>query len=182
MAGEVDYSKQKLFGTALIVKITWYQDRFVYKGSRVVATMIAQIPSFSSVGVAIAVMGIGLVCFAILAHLIRPPAIRESFLAPTLGIDALDSDLRILYLKTLVFDAERNADHREASTGRALRRLIFSIQALRETAQDHPEALDLVLSIVEGSSDPENRIIDGMRKTVENQQRSAEVRTVQQNS
>ncbi len=63
--------------------------------------------------------------------------LRESFLAPTLAVDALDDDLRVAYMQTLVLDARcrsawgKGEKARWATLGRELRRAIVAAQALR---------------------------------------------------
>lgn len=89
----------------------------------------------------LAVVGAGIAAFWALAWLTRSaasPVRRDrSFLAPTLAIDALDADLRALYLQSLVVDAEcddlfgDSEKGRWSQLGREIRRLVVLEQAAR---------------------------------------------------
>ena len=65
----------------------------------------------------------------------------ESFLAPTLAVDALDADLRVTYMQTLVVDARCNARygaetaHVWSPLGREIRRSLVAIQGARHAAE-----------------------------------------------
>lgn len=79
----------------------------------------------------------------------------QSFLAPTLAVDALDPDLRVIYLQTHVLDArcqDRFGDH-EAETwsplGRELRRSIVAVQAGRHRGQQRRDAVDLLEDLID---------------------------------
>jgi hypothetical protein len=64
---------------------------------------------------------------------------RQSFLAPVLAIDALDTDLRVAYSKTMVLDARACAEDRsieENGLGAEIRRLILAIQVARGRGED----------------------------------------------
>ena len=125
-------------------------------------------PTISSIGVVIAVLGLSIFCAAILWNSIQKSAPKESYLAPTLGIDALDSDLRVLYLKTLVFDEQ----HRDLDgAGRELRRLIFVLQAVREreAADSTTEVgFDFVAQEVESPGEHLTKRAKTLRKSLQN--------------
>lgn len=82
-----------------------------------------------------------------------PDPRADSLLAPTLAIDTLDPDLRVLYTKTLVLDAkceahygsERRADW--SAMGRELRRALIAEQSrrVRELGAEATERIERVL-------------------------------------
>ena len=86
----------------------------------------------------------------------------ESFLAPTLAVDALDADLRVAYMQTLVVDARCNARYGSDTAevwsplGRELRRALVTLQAERhdgahsERLTDVERLLDRASSHVQG--------------------------------
>lgn len=94
-------------------------------------------------GVATAATGIGLVAWGASAIGSSKSGGRsESFLAPTLTIDTLDDDLRVLYMRTMVLDARCQARYGAALRdewsllGRELRRTIVTLQADRHGGRD----------------------------------------------
>jgi len=97
-----------------------------------------------AVGVLATGTGAGVVAFERWARRVEAEADRvESYLAPTLAIDALDSDLRVVYMKSLVLDAEgqdRLGDLWDRSVhgelGREIRRLVIAAQAARVAGDD----------------------------------------------
>ena len=83
----------------------------------------------------------------------------QSFLAPTLAVDALDSDLRVIYLQTLVLDArcqDRFGDEHAAAwspLGRELRRSIVAVQAGRHRGKQRRDAVDVVDDLITDASE-----------------------------
>lgn len=65
----------------------------------------------------------------------------ESFLAPTLAVDALDDDLRVIYMQSLVIDARCNARYGSdcaevwSPFGREIRRGLVACQAKRHAGE-----------------------------------------------
>jgi hypothetical protein len=83
-----------------------------------------------------------------------PRVANQSLLAPTLAVDTLDADLRVLYMRTLVLDAHCQAaygDERSSEwspLGRELRRAVVAMQARR--VQGNPEEpADAIEQIIE---------------------------------
>lgn len=69
----------------------------------------------------------------------KSPTSQQSFLAPVLIVDALDVDLRVPYLKTMVLDARWDAEFPDQDSphlGAEIRRLVLEVQAERRAGRD----------------------------------------------
>lgn len=82
-------------------------------------------------GAATAAAGVGLVIWGATAASSKPShGTDSSLLAPTLAVDTMDPDLRVAYMRTLVFDARLQARSGTRSPlGRELRRCLVALQA-----------------------------------------------------
>lgn len=96
--------------------------------------------------VGVGMFGVGTTLAWIASQTLRRPPLpsRQSYLAPVLAIDVLDTDLRVAYARTLVLDARSDEDPliREIGLGAELRRLILEIQASRQAG----EPIEVMLS------------------------------------
>ena len=103
-------------------------------------------------GALTALLGAGIIAWGATAlGSARSGGRSESLLAPTLAVDALDPDLRVMYMRTLVLDARCQARYGDGSwdtLGRELRRLLVLEQAER-TADGSAVDLGRVEQLIE---------------------------------
>lgn len=99
------------------------------------------------VGGITAMLGVGIVVWGASAlGAMRTSGRTESLLAPTLAVDTLDDDLRVVYMRTLVLDARcqarygREQQARWGEIGRELRRLLVLEQAIRTAGCEPSDA------------------------------------------
>lgn len=102
-------------------------------------------------------IGFGLVIAAVYWLSRQQPEPPESFLAPVLAADALDSDLRVLYARSMVLDAvESSAWGAKVGLGPEVRRILLTIQSLRVRGADDTELTRTLERVAEiASSDVE---------------------------
>ncbi len=102
-------------------------------------------------------IGLGLVLAAVFWLSRQQPELPESFLAPVLAADALDSDLRVLYARSMVLDAiESSTWGSRVGLGPEVRRVLVTLQSLRVQGAADEEISPILERVAEiASSDAE---------------------------